>query len=74
MADEERAIVNYCNEFYAHHRVSASTFQIALEQLGMQHLVELTALMSHYAQTAFFLNALEVELPADRTEPVLPVG
>ena len=74
MADDERAIVNYCNEFYAHHRVSQSTFQIALEQFGTQHLVELTALMSHYAQTSFFLNAFEVELPADRTEPVLPVG
>ena len=29
--------------------------------------------MSNY-QTAFFLNTFEVELPADRTEPVLPVG
>ena len=74
MADDERAIVNYCNEFYSNHRVSASTFQIALEQFGTQHLVELTALMSHYSQTAFFLNAFEVDLPADRSEPVLPVG
>ncbi len=73
MADDERAIINYCNEFYEHHRVSASTFQIALEQFGAQHLVELTALMGSYAQTAFFLNAFEVELPAERTEPVLPV-
>ena len=74
MADDERAIVNYCNEFYANHRVSASTFQIALEQFGAQHLVEITALMGNYAQTAFFLNAFEVELPADRSEPVLPVS
>ena len=74
MAADEQAIVNYCNEFYRNHRVSASTFQIALEQFGAQHLVEITALMSHYAQTAFFLNAFEVDLPADRAEPVLPVG
>ena len=74
MADDERAIVNYCNEFYANHRVSASTFQIALEQFGAQHLVELTALMGHYAQTAFFLNAFEVDLPDERAEPVLPLG
>lgn len=73
MADDERAIVNFCNEFYKNHRVSASTFQIALEQFGVQHLVELTALMGHYSQTAFFLNAFEVDLPEDRTEPVLPV-
>ena len=68
------AIINFCNEFYANHRVSASTFQIALEQFGAQHLVEITALMGNYAQTAFFLNAFEVELPDDRTEPVLPVS
>ena len=74
MAADEQAIVNYCNEFYANHRLSSSTFQIALEQFGVQHLVELTALMSHYSQTAFFLNAFEVDLPTDRTEPVLPVG
>ena len=74
MADDERAIVNYCNEFYANHRVSASTFQIALEQFGAQHLVELTALMGHYAQTSFFLNAFEVELPENRSEPVLPLS
>ena len=74
MAADEQAIVNYCSEFYANHRVSASTFQIALEQFGTQHLVELTALMGHYAQTSFFLNAFEVELPADRSDPVLPVG
>ena len=74
MAADEEAIVNYCNEFYANHRVSASTFQIALEQFGVQHLVELTALMSHYSQTAFFLNAFEVDLPSDRTETVLPVA
>ncbi len=74
MADDERAIVDYCNEFYGNHRVSASTFQIALEQFGVQYLVELTALMGHYAQTAFFLNAFEVDLPDDRNEPVLPLG
>ena len=74
MADDERAIVNFCNEFYTNHKISASTFQTALEQFGVQHLVELTALMGHYAQTAFFLNAFEVDLPEDRTEPVLPLG
>ena len=73
IADDERAIINYCNEFYRNHRISASTFQIALEQFGAQRLVEITALMGNYAQTAFFLNAFEVQLPQERTEPVLPV-
>ena len=74
MAADERAVINFCTEFYTNHRVSASTFQVALEQFGVQHLVEITALMGNYAQTAFFLNAFEVQLPDDRTETVLPLG
>lgn len=70
---QESAIINYGKEFFSTHKISPATFQTALEQFGPQYLVELTALMGHYAQTAFFLNAFTVELPEDRTEPVLPV-
>ena len=73
MAADETAIVNFCQELFNNHKVDGKTFQAALDQFGRQHLVELTALMGHYAQTAFFLNAFDVELPEDRTEPVLPV-
>jgi len=73
MADDEAAIVKYGTEFYKTHQVSPETFKAALDQFGAQHLVELTALMGSYAQTAFFLNAFAVELPQERTEPVLPV-
>ncbi len=73
MAPDEAAIVAYGREFFDTHTVSDATFQAALDQFGPQHLVELTQLMGHYTQTAFFLNAFAVELPADRTEKVLPV-
>ena len=73
MAADERAVVNYATEFYRTHKVSPETFAAALAQFGPQHLVELTALMGHYAQTAFFLNAFEVALPEGTAEPPLPV-
>ena len=73
MAGDEQAVINYVTEFYANHRVSGDTFQAAMDQFGPQHLVELTTLMGQYAQTAFVLNAFEVELPEGTTEPVLPV-
>jgi len=73
MSADEAAIVNYATEFFQTHKVSQQTFQAALDQFGAQHLTELTALMGNYAQTAFFLNAFEVQLPEQRTEPVLPV-
>ena len=73
VAADEKAVINYGNEFFKTHKVSQETYQAALDQFGPQYLVELTALMGHYAQTAFFLNAFSVELPDQLTEPVLPV-
>jgi 4-carboxymuconolactone decarboxylase len=73
MSPAEAAVVNYALEFFQTHKVSQPTFQAALDQFGAQHLTELTALMGSYAQTAFFLNAFDVQLPEQRTEPVLPV-
>jgi len=70
---EESAVIAYGREFFSDHKVSQATFQKALDLFGAQHLVELTALMGHYSQTAFFLNAFEVNLPDQRAEPVLPV-
>ena len=73
MAPDEEAVINYANEFFKTHKVSQTTFDQALDLFGAQHLVELTTLMGHYAQTSFYLNAFEVELPEQVTEPLLPV-
>ena len=73
MSADEAAVVKYATEFYQTHKVSEKTFQAALDQFGVQHLAELTVLMGSYAQTAFILNAFDVQLPEQRTEPVLPV-
>ncbi|ETW99029.1 MAG: hypothetical protein ETSY1_16480 [Candidatus Entotheonella factor] len=73
MAPDESALVAYGREFFETHTVSPDVFQAALDQFGPQHLVELTQLMGHYTQTAFFLNAFAVELSEDRTEPLLPI-
>ena len=73
MAPDEAAVVAFGREFFETHTVSSETFQAALDQFEPQHLVELTALMGHYAQTAFILNAFAVDLPTERSETVLPV-
>ena len=73
MAADEEANVNYGNEFFKTHKVSQATFDEALKQFGAQHLVELTTLMGHYAQTSFYVNAFEADMPDNVTEPLLPV-
>ena len=71
-ADE--AVVVHCGmEFFSTHKVSQATFQAALDQFGAQGLTELTTLMGYYALLAFNANTFEIDLPAERTEPVLPI-
>ncbi len=73
LSPDEAAVVSYGQEFFRTHRVSQATFDAALAQFGVRGLTELTNLMGYYALLAFNINAFEVELPAERTEPALPV-
>ena len=70
---DESAVVQFGMELFKTHGVNEDTFQAALGQFGPRQLVDLTALMGYYAQTAFFLNAFAVELPDRQGEPQLPV-
>ena len=73
MPADEAAVVHYGTEFFSTHKVSQVTFQAGLDQFGAQGLTELTTLMGYYALLAFNANAFEIDLPAQRTEPVLPI-
>ena len=73
MTSQEASVIKYGQEYYRTHRVSPETFQDALEQLGVQGLVELTMLMGFSGVLAFNLHAFDIDLPDDRTEPVLPI-
>ena len=72
MAPDEAAVVNYGREFFRTQRVGDATFQAALGQFGAQGLTELTGLMGYYALLAFNANCFAIDLPAERTEAVLP--
>ncbi len=73
LPEDEAAVVNYGQEFFRTHRVSQTTFDAALAQFGVRGLTELTNLMGYYALLAFNINAFEVEVPADGTEPEMPI-
>ena len=73
LAPDEAAVINYGQEFYRTHQVSRGAFQSAIEQFGKQGLIELTLTMGNYALIAIAVNSFDSELPANRTEPVLPV-
>ena len=73
MAPDEAAVVHYGQELFRAHRVSQATFDAALAQFGVRGLAELTNLMGFYATLAFNANAFGMDLPEERTEPVLPI-
>ena len=73
LSPEESAVINYGREFFRTHRVSEGTFNDAMSLFGTRGLVELTTLMGYYSCLAFNINAFEVGLPAEITEPPLPV-
>ena len=73
LAPDEAAVVDFGREFFRTHRVSSASFEAALAQFGVRGVTELTNLMGFYSLLAFNVNAFEVDLPQERTEPVLPV-
>ena len=73
MERDEADGVNYRREFFRTHRVTDATFQAALAQFGVQGLTELTGLMGYYALLAFHANCFAIDLPEQRSEPVLPL-
>jgi len=73
MPDDISTVVNYGQEFYRTHKISEPTFQAALAQFGALGLTELSTLMGYYALLAFNANSFQIDLPENRTEPLLPI-
>jgi 4-carboxymuconolactone decarboxylase len=70
---DEAAVVNYGRDFFRTHKVSDATFQAAQREFGIHGLTNLTSLMGYYALLAFNANSFQIDLPAERTETVLPI-
>jgi 4-carboxymuconolactone decarboxylase len=73
MPADEATVVQYGTELFRTHTVSPETFDAALAQFGAQGLTELTTLIGYYTLLAFNANAFAIDLPAERSEPLLPV-
>ncbi len=73
LAADEEALVNYAREIFQSNYASRGAYQAALEQFGVQGLIELTMLLGNYALLALCINAFDSDLPPSRTETLLPV-
>lgn len=73
LAPDEEAVVNYARAILRTHYASRGAYQAALEQFGVQGLIELTMLVGNYASLAMLVNAFDTDLLPERTEPLLPI-
>ncbi len=69
---DEQTVVNYATELFDNHRVSAATFQAAIDQFGALGLTELTTLFGYYTLLAFNANSFDIDVP-DSDEAKLPI-
>ena len=74
MDSDLAAVVKYGMELTGANKVSQETFDAAVAQLGVPGLTEFTTLMGYFRMIGLNANACTIDLPDERTEPVLPIG
>ena len=72
MQPDETAIYDFCKELVEKKSVSNTVYQEAVRQFTEEGVVDLIALLGHYASVSMILNAFEVPLP-DGAKPPFPV-
>ena len=70
---DEAAVVQVGTEFFNNRKVSQEAFQAGVDQFGAQGLTELTTLIGYYALLAINANTFLIDLPNERSEPILPI-
>ena len=70
---DEQLVADYVLQSFKDHRVNQSTFDGVMKAYGAQGATELSTWIGYYTMLAFNVNAFEVDLPQDHSEPALPV-
>lgn len=66
IGEKESIIIDLGREMIGKRKVSSATFARALQAFGRRGLVDLTALMGHYASTALLLTTFDMQLPLEQ--------
>lgn len=72
LSETEAVIIKFGREMFRRKKVTSKTFAHALRIFGSKQLVELAALMTSYASTAFIIYAFAMQAGANKTKS-LPV-
>ena len=73
VSDKHLAVIHYGREIFRTHTVSAGTFGLVAEQFGERGLVEVALMFGDYCMLAVLVNSMDLQLRADRSEPIMPI-
>ncbi|MDB5808745.1 MAG: carboxymuconolactone decarboxylase family protein [Betaproteobacteria bacterium] len=74
LSGAERAAIQYAREFAQGGNVSDATFASAREKFGDRGITDITLLCGYFIALAAVINALHIDLEADRAPMMKPVG
>ena len=69
MHADEAVLYDFCHELWNYRRVSDATFAAAIDAFGESGLIELVSVIGYYCMVSLTLNAFEVPLVANMTDP-----
>ena len=73
LPSDVQIVATYALECFKNHKVSQTTFDAAVDQLGALGVTELSTLIGYYSLLAFNANAFEIDVPEEGTESRLPI-
>ena len=72
LSDKDATLITFGRTLYREHRVSSELWQKMIGHFGRQHTVQLMMIMGDYFRVGFMLNAVDQQVPPERTE-MLPL-
>jgi 4-carboxymuconolactone decarboxylase len=72
LADDEAAVLGFCNELHKTHGVTDAVYERTREALGEVGVVELCGICGYYALLAMVLNVARTSLPPGAEAAFLP--
>ena len=70
LAEDERAVYDFCTELHEQHAVSDATWSDALQLFGEQGVVDLIGLTGYYTFLSMLMNAARTPAPASDAPPL----
>jgi 4-carboxymuconolactone decarboxylase len=74
LSEKDATLITFGRTLHRERGVSSELWEKMVEQFGRQHTVQLLQIMAAYLRVGFMLNAVDQQVPPDRTEQLPPLN